>query len=135
VSQQATNDAERERLQSLVAKLESHITQQTKTVEHERWELQQQSTRLKAQQVAFREEMAAGLSRVEEEKEQFHATRERFLSEQQVILAKCYEEQRMVGTEKAQVGLLKRKAEEREKRETQISEQVATCSLLTRLML
>ena len=107
-----------------MAKLEAHISQQSKTMEQERWQLQQQAARLKTQQASFQEERAVGLSRLEDERAEFHAARERFLVEQQEILGKCYEEQRLVSAERAQVSVLKKKAEEREVREKQISHQV-----------
>ena len=124
MSQQASNDAERERLQGLVAKLEAHISQQTKSVEQERWQLQQQSIKLKAQQISFHEERMAAMSKLEDEKLQFHSAREQFLEEQQQILSKCYQEQHLVASERAQVSLLKKKAEERELREKETSNQV-----------
>lgn len=124
VSQQAGNEAERERLQGLVAKLEAHISQQTKSVEQERWQLQQQSVKLKAQQTSFHEERMATMSKLEDDKMQFHSAREQFLGEQQQILSKCYQEQHLVASDRAQVSLLKKKAEERELREKDASNQV-----------
>ncbi len=124
MTQQAGNETERERLQSLVAKLEAHVSQESRSVEQERWQLQQQASRLKAQQTAFQEERAASLGRTEEDRAQSHAAREQFLAEQQGILAKCYEEQRLVAAERAQASALKKKVEERENKEKVISDQV-----------
>lgn len=124
MTQQAENDAERERLQSLVGKLEAHISQQTRSMEQERWQQQQEATRLKAKQAAFREEKSSALSRMEEERTQFQLTKEKFLAEQQEILTKCYEEQRVVAAERSELALMKKKAEERETREKRISIQV-----------
>ncbi len=88
--QQVENKQERERLQTLVAKLEAHISQQGRQIEQvgllqfltvsllswvrgvlqERWQLQQETSRLKAKQTAFEEERSAFLRRIEEEREQ-----------------------------------------------------------------
>ena len=49
---------------------------------------------------------------------------EKFLSEQQEVLSKCYEERRSLAAERAELSVLQKKALEREKRETQKSLQV-----------
>ncbi len=121
MTQQAENDAERERLQSLVAKLEAHISQQGRSMEQERWQQQQDAGRLKAQQAAFHEEKSNGLARLEEERVQFQLAKEKFLAEQQKILTKCYEEQHVAAAERSEVALMKKKAEEREIREKHTS--------------
>ena len=49
---------------------------------------------------------------------------EKFLSEQQEVLSKCYEERRSLAAERAELSVLQKRALEREKRETQKSLQV-----------
>ena len=49
---------------------------------------------------------------------------EKFLSEQQEILAQCYEERRSLAAERAELSVLQKRALEREQKETQKSLQV-----------
>ena len=122
--QQVENEAQRSRLQDLVAKLEAHISQQSRYAEQERWTLEQESARLKAQQMAFRKEQVCELHRLEENRESLQKSRELFLAEQQEMLGRCYEEQRALSIGREEVTQLKRKAEERDVLSRQISEQV-----------
>ena len=124
MKQQAENSAERERLHLLISKLESHIAQQSKTIEQEKWQLQQDGSRLKMQQSVFEEERAAFLSKMEEERDQLQRSREKFLVEQKEVLAKCYEERRSVATERAEMEILKRRLKEQEQRNSQKSLEV-----------
>ena len=112
--QQAENSAERERLQSLIAKLEVNISQQRKQIEQERWELQQEGNHLKVQQKAFEEERISFLRRIEEDKETLQQAKERFLTEQREVLTKCYEERRTLASEKAEVTVLQKRMQEKE---------------------
>ena len=49
---------------------------------------------------------------------------EKFLSEQQEVLAQCYEERRSLAAERAELSVLQKRALEREQKETQKSLQV-----------
>lgn len=125
--QQTENSAERERLQSLVAKLEMHISQQRKQIEQERWELQQESNRLKIQQTAFEEERMSSLKRIEEDKDHLQQAKERFLSEQCDVLSKCYEERRALASERAEIAVLQKRMQEKEEMESKKSLRVCMC--------
>lgn len=122
--QQAENSAERERLHLLISKLESHIAQQGKSIDQEKWQLQQDISRLKTQQTAFEEERASFLRRMEEDREQLQQAREKFLLEQREVLGKCYEERRSLAAERAQLEVVKKRAKEREDMDSQKSLQV-----------
>ena len=122
--QQAENSAERERLHLLIAKLESHTTQQSKSIDQEKWQLQQDTSRLKTQQTAFEEERASFLRKMEDDREQLQQAREKFLLEQREVLGKCYEERRRLATERAQLEVIKKRAKEREETDSQKSLQV-----------
>ena len=54
----------------------------------------------------------------------FLCFQEKFLSEQQEVLAQCYEERRSLAAERAELSVLQKRALEREQRETQKSLQV-----------
>ena len=112
--------------------MEAHVAQQSRAVEQERWQQQQEAIRLKAQQAAFQEERVITMSKLEEQRTELQQAREHFLKEQQEILAKCYEEQRVVASERAQATLLRKRAEERDERErgksVQLSEESARVS-------
>ena len=90
----------------------------------ERWQLQQEGGRLKAQQAAFEEERVASLRKMEEDRDQLQQAKEKFLAEQQEVLAQCYEERRSLAAERAELSLLQKRALEREQRDTQKSLQV-----------
>ena len=122
--QQAENSAERERLHLLISKLESHIAQQSKSIDQEKWQLQQDTSRLKTQQTAFEEERALFLRKMEEDREQLQQAREKFLLEQREVLSKCYEERRRLASERAELEVMKKRAKEREERDSQRSLQV-----------
>ena len=124
VRQQAENSAERERLHLLITKLESHIAQQGKTIDQEKWQLQQDTSRLKTQQSAFEEERASFLRKMAEDREQIQQAREKFLSEQREVLGKCYEERRRLATERAELEVVKKRARERDERDSLKSLQV-----------
>ncbi len=126
MNKQGENETERGRLQSLIVKLEAHISQQNRTMEQERWQLQQDTARLKAQQTAFRGERTATISKLEEDRDQLQSLKEKFLADQQEILARCYEDQRVVNSERAELAVLKQRAEEREAREKQREMKVFT---------
>lgn len=119
MKQQTENSAERERLHLLISKLESHIAQQSKTIEQEKWQLQQDALHLKMQQSVFEEERASFLNKMQEERDQLQRSREKFLVEQREVLAKCYEERRGVATEKAELEVLRRKLKEQEQMNSQ----------------
>lgn len=51
--QEVSNDAERERLQNLVSKLEIQLREQTRHIEQDKWKLNQDENRLKATQVCY----------------------------------------------------------------------------------
>ena len=70
MKQQADNDVERERLHALIARLEGHASQQGRQLQQDRWLLQQDTGRLRAQQSAFEEERATALRRLADEGEQ-----------------------------------------------------------------
>ena len=122
--QQAENNAERERLHLLISKLESHIAQQSKSIDQEKWQLQQDTSRLKTQQTAFEEERVLFLRKMEEDREQLQQAREKFLLEQREVLGKCYEERRRLASERAELEVVKKRAKEREERDSQRSLQV-----------
>ena len=124
VRQQAENNAERERLHLLIAKLESHVAQQSKSIDQEKWQLQQDASRLKTQQTAFEEERVAFLRKTEEDREQLQQAREKFLLEQREVLGKCYEERRRLATERAQLEVARKRAKEREETDSQKTLQV-----------
>ena len=122
--QQVENGAVRGCLQGLVAKLEAHLFQQNRTVEKEHWTIQQDSVRVKAQQVAFREELVSELNRLEENRESLQKSRDQFLAEQQAILTRCFDEQSAIALQRENVARLERKAGERDMVSRQMSEQV-----------
>lgn len=124
MKQQAENSTERERLHLLISKLESHISQQGKMVEQERWQLQQDSARLKMQQTAFEEERASFLRKMAEDRDQLQLAREKFLTEQRDVLAKCYGERKSLAADRAELDVLKKKLQEQEERESQKKLQV-----------
>lgn len=124
MSQQVENDAEHGHLQGLLAKLEAHMSQQNRSVEKERWTLQQDFARLKAQQDVFRKEQASGLSWLEENRESLQQSRQQFLAEQQEILTRCYDEQRAIALERMEVARLEKVAGERDMMSRQMTEQV-----------
>lgn len=119
MKQQADNDVERERLHALIARLEGHASQQGRQLQQDRWLLQQDTGRLRAQQSAFEEERATALRRLADEGEQLQQAKEKFLEEQRGVLGQCYEERRVLAGERAEVTLLQRRALEREQRDTQ----------------
>lgn len=61
-------ESERELLRSLASRLDSQLTQQTQTMEQERWSLQQDSARVKAAERALEEQRSVQLARLEQEK-------------------------------------------------------------------
>ena len=124
VRQQADNSAERERLHLLISKLESHAAQQGKVIDQEKWQLLQDTSRLKIQQTAFEEERASFFRKMSEDKEQLQLAREKFLSEQKETLVKYYEERRRFLDEKAELDVAKKRFKEREQRDSEKSSQV-----------
>ena len=124
MKQQVENSAERDRLHGLISKLESHISQQGKAVDQERWQLQQDSSRLKTQQSVFEEERASFLRKMADDKEQLQQAREKYLLEQRDVLAKCYEERRSLAAERAELEVMKKKVQEKEQRDSQRNMQV-----------
>lgn len=130
LKQKLENNIERDRLQSLIAKMESHVSQQRKQIEQDRWDVQQHTAKLTAQQNAFEEERTSTLLKLETERERLEQAKEKFLSEQQDILSRCYEERRSVASEKASLSVLQQKALEREKRDKQYGLQVSTPTII-----
>lgn len=61
-------ESERELLRSLASRLESQLCQQTQAVESERWNVQQETARLRAAERALEEEKKLSLARLEEQK-------------------------------------------------------------------
>ena len=124
MKQKSENNTERDQLQSLIAKMESHVSQQKKQMEQEKWQLQQDMAKLTAQQNAFEDDRTTTLMKFETERERLEQAKEKFLTEQQEILSRCYEERRSITSERAGLSVLQKKALERERRDKQLSIQV-----------
>lgn len=61
---------------------------------------------------------------MEEDRDQLQQAKEKFLAEQRDVLAKCYEERRSLAADRAELEVLKKKAQEREQRDSQKTLQV-----------
>ena len=61
-------ESERELLRSLAGRLEAHLSQQTQAVESERWGIEQERAKLKAEERAFEEKRATSLARLEQDR-------------------------------------------------------------------
>ena len=61
-------ESERELLRSLASRLESQLSQQSQAVEQEKWQLQQERTKLRAGERALEEERASSLARLDQER-------------------------------------------------------------------
>jgi len=121
MKQKAENNSERDQLQSLIAKMEAHVSQQKKQIEQDRWQLQQDTGKLTAQQKAFEEERTSCLLKLETDRERLEQAKEKCLSEQQEMLSRCYEERHAIAAERAELTVIQKKAAEREQRDKQLS--------------
>lgn len=122
--QKAENDSERERLQTLIAKLESHVSQQNKRIEDESWQLKQDKIRLGTQQSAFENERSSYLLKLETERDKLQQSKEKLLVEQKEILSQCYEERKSLAAQRVELSVLHKKALEREQWNKQASFQL-----------
>lgn len=64
------------------------------------------------------------MNKMEEDRDQLQQAKEKFLAEQRDVLTKCYEERRSLAADRAELEVLKKKAQEREQRDSQKTLQV-----------
>lgn len=111
--QEVSNDAEREKLQNLVSKLEIQLREQTRHIEQDKWKLNQDENRLKATQAAFEEERRVTTEQLMRERQQLTKAREDMLTEQRRVVTECYEEKRNIAQERTQLTELQRETIEK----------------------
>lgn len=102
------NDEERQRLQTLISKMEVQLREQTKQIEQDRWKLSQQENKLKTWQSSFEEERKLSTEQFYNERQQLSVSRDEILNEQRVIMKECYEEKKRIAAEKSQLMLLQK---------------------------
>jgi len=106
--QENNNDEERQRLQTLISKMEVQLREQTKQIEQDRWKLSQQENKLKTWQSSFEEERKLSTEQFYNERQQLSVSRDEILNEQRVIMKECYEEKKRIAIEKSELMMLQK---------------------------
>ncbi|XP_066919700.1 fas-binding factor 1 homolog [Clytia hemisphaerica] len=107
-SQETSNEDERQRLQSLVSKMEIQLREQTRQLEQDKWKLVQDENRIKAMQTALDEERRMVQQQLANERHHMASSREEMLAEQRRIIAECYEEKRKLTEERNELSAMQR---------------------------
>ncbi|XP_005109995.2 fas-binding factor 1 [Aplysia californica] len=98
--QEEDNDRERKRLEDLIARMETQLRDQTRSLEEERWKLKQDQSRAEAQQRALEEERRLWLEQQARERITVERARENYLEEQRTAMGQISEERRLLVEER-----------------------------------
>ncbi|KAL4240109.1 factor 1 [Mactra antiquata] len=110
--QQEDNEAERQRLQELVSRLESQIREQTRMLEEERWKVKQEQSRLQSLQNALDSDRSSWADHQARERANMEKSREALLEEQKSTLAQLHKERQALADEQVQFALKQKMAKE-----------------------
>jgi Fas-binding factor 1 len=116
--QQSDYEQERSRLHGLIAKMESHVREQTRQIEQDRWKIQQDESRLQAVQRALEHDRITTAETLAREREELQRSREQLLKEQQIVLSQCYAERRGLAEERSQLSVTQRRCHQQEQEAT-----------------
>ncbi|UJR31447.1 hypothetical protein I4U23_018940 [Adineta vaga] len=114
-----SNDFERERknLQELIARLEVHLSEQTKLVEEERWKALQAQKRMEAMQDALNGEQRLFTEKIARDRSEIQRGKDLLLEDQKVALASVYESRSQLANERAKIEALQKTFQEQKQRD------------------
>ncbi|WAQ95521.1 FBF1-like protein, partial [Mya arenaria] len=110
--QQDDTEQERQRLQELVARLETQIREQTRMLEEERWKVKQEQSRLQGLQNAMEDERRSWNDHQARERMNMEKSREALLEEQKTTLSQLHKERQALAEEQVQFNMKQKLARE-----------------------
>ncbi|CAF1250114.1 unnamed protein product [Adineta ricciae] len=110
-------ERERKNLQDLIARLEVHLSEQTKLVEEERWKALQAQKRMEAEKDALSSEQRIFMEKIARERTEIQRGKDQLLEDQKVTLASVYESRSQLAGERAKVEALQKTFQEQKHRD------------------
>ncbi|KAL3875799.1 hypothetical protein ACJMK2_033715 [Sinanodonta woodiana] len=110
--QQEENDKERQKLQDLIARLETQLHEQNRLLEEERWKVKKDESRIEIMQKSLEEERRMLSEQQVKERASLERNRDALLEEQRSILSQLHKERQALTEERMQFELSQKMTKE-----------------------
>ncbi|XP_075418349.1 fas-binding factor 1 isoform X2 [Tenrec ecaudatus] len=124
--QQQDMEAERSRLQEVIAKMEARLGEQSRLLEQERWRVSAEQCKAESAQRALEEQRKAVVRQAAMEREELERAKSALLEEQKAVMHRCAEERGRLSSEWAELSAQQRLSKERAERDAERALQVDT---------